>query len=144
MAFREVVMVFCASVTKQEILKRKYERKTDELKARWAATVFMISFFNFSLGSTEFLNSHIIPLWLYFFCQLSLTMTFFISSSSVSNFWNRIWYWKTSFSFKWNNGRWLLSSLDNLSYTFKRQQSSEFSAKCQSSFRSTENCSQKR
>lgn len=46
----------------------------------WAATELVISF-SFSLSVPKAcLDSHIIPLSLQFFCHLSLTMTFFISS----------------------------------------------------------------
>lgn len=56
--------------------------KTNEWNAEWAAAIFMISSFSFSLGvSTACPNSHIIPLWLQLFCQLSLTMTSFILSA---------------------------------------------------------------
>lgn len=47
----------------------------------------MISSFSFSLGvSAACPNSHIIPLWVQFFCQLSLTMTSFILSVQSSVF----------------------------------------------------------
>ena len=150
MAFREVVMFFQASKSKREILKRKYQRKTDQWKAMWAATVLTISFFSFSLGVSQLkYSSHSLKVWIYFnnsnlyLCVFelphnpSLILIFlptfpghdiFYLFSSVSNFWNRTQYWKSVFSFKRNNGKRLLSSQDNLIHTFKRKQNCDFSA----------------